>query len=125
PGTVYEPRSVPSLQPMSNTESPALSWSNLEAAAEMSAKASRIVWFVPERYQYSWYIISAGTVCRNCKRRHCRQSTNSNGAFGPSGWSGAKKVETYCSPNERIGSSEPSQTRQCVQVFIDYFLSIR
>src|SRR5580658_6750248 len=61
---------------------------------------------------------SAGTVCLSCSNRQREQRTSSNGAFGPSGCSGVKKLETYWSPKEKIDSSELLQTRQVVRVFI-------
>src|SRR5580704_14253540 len=61
---------------------------------------------------------SAGTVCLSCSNRQREQRTSSNGAFGPSGCSGVKKLEMYWSPKEKIDSSELLQTRQVVRVFI-------
>src|SRR5205823_10247445 len=53
----------------------------------------------------------------NWRSLQSRQSTSSNGALGPSGCSGLRKSETYCSPKPRIGSTELAQTRHVVRVF--------
>ena len=51
PPVSYAASSVPSLQPMSRTASPSLRWMSVSALWAMSARASRMVWFVPDRYQ--------------------------------------------------------------------------